>query len=226
MVKLIYQLLHYPYFCTKKMVKEPVREVCVESFQDAFVVVAAGATRIELCDNLSVGGTTPSYGTIKQVISKLTVPVMVMIRPRGGDFCYSDDEIEIMRHDIQVCHKLGVYGVVLGLLRPDHTIDIERTKELVELARPMQVTFHKAIDDSIDILLSIRQLKNIGIVRVLTSGGKPTAVEGRETLLKMIEIAGDEMNIIVAGKVTWENFEEIKQLIPSNEYHGRRLVKD
>ncbi len=208
------------------MVKEPVREVCVESFQDAFVVVAAGATRIELCDNLSVGGTTPSYGTIKQVISKLTVPVMVMIRPRGGDFCYSDDEIEIMRHDIQVCHKLGVYGVVLGLLRPDHTIDIERTKELVELARPMQVTFHKAIDDSIDILLSIRQLKNIGIVRVLTSGGKPTAIEGRETLLKMIEIAGDEMNIIVAGKVTWENFEEIKQLIPSNEYHGRRLVKD
>lgn len=208
------------------MVKEPVREVCVESFQDAFVVVAAGATRIELCDNLTVGGTTPSYGTIKQVISKLTVPVMVMIRPRGGDFCYSDDEIEIMRYDIQVCHKLGVYGVVLGLLRPDHTIDIERTKELVELARPMQVTFHKAIDDSIDILLAIRQLKNIGIVRVLTSGGKPTAVEGRETLLKMIEIAGDEMNIIVAGKVTWENFEEIKQLIPSNEYHGRRLVKD
>ena len=204
---------------------EPVKEVCVESYREAVVVAAVGATRIELCDNLAVGGTTPSYGTIKQVISKLQVPVMVMIRPRGGDFCYSSDEIEIMRHDILVCHGLGVFGVVFGLLNPDHTIDIERTQELVELAQPMKVTFHKAIDDSIDILLSIRQLKNMGIDRVLTSGGKPTAVEGCETLLEMIEIAGDEMNIIVAGKVTWENFEEIIHLIPSREYHGRRLVK-
>ena len=204
---------------------EPVKEVCVESYQEAVVVAAAGATRIELCDNLSVGGTTPSYGTIKQVICKLQVPVMVMIRPRGGDFCYSPEEMEIMRHDILVCHELGVYGVVFGLLNTDHTIDIERTMELVELARPMQVTFHKAIDDSTDILLSIRQLKNIGIDRVLTSGGKPTAFEGCETLLEMIGIVGDKMNIIVAGKVTWENFEEMKMLIPSKEYHGRRLVK-
>jgi len=204
---------------------EPVKEVCVESFQEAMVLAAAGAMRIELCDNLAVGGTTPSYGTIKQVISKLQVSAMVMIRPRGGDFCYSPDEIEIMRQDILVCHELGVYGVVFGLLNPDNTIDIERTMELVEFARPMQVTFHKAIDDTSDLLLSVRQLKNIGVDRVLTSGGKPTAMEGCEVLLKMIEIAGDEMSIIVAGKVTWENFGEIIHLIPSTEYHGRRLVK-
>ena len=205
--------------------KEPVKEVCVESYQEAVIVASAGATRIELCDNLSVGGTTPSYGTIKKVISELHVPVMVMIRPRGGDFCYSADEIDIMREDIHICRDLGVGGVVFGLLNPDNTIDIERTKELVELSRPMQVTFHKAIDYTNDLLLSISQLKKIGIDRVLTSGGQPTAMEGREMLLKMIEIVGDKLNIIVAGKVTWENFEDIKQLISSREYHGRRLVK-
>ena len=203
----------------------PIKEVCVESYQEAVAIAAAGASRIELCDNLSVGGTTPSYGTIKQVIRKLQIPSMIMIRPRGGDFCYSPDELEIMRHDIQICHSLGAYGVVFGLLNPDHTIDLEKTKELVRLARPMQVTFHKAIDDTNDIILSIRELKNIGIDRILTSGGQPTAVEGCETLLKMIETAGNDLTIIVAGKVTWENFEEIKMQIPSKEYHGRKLIK-
>ena len=204
---------------------EPVREVCVESFQEAETVIAAGATRIELCENLSVGGTTPSYGTIRQVIEKLKTPAMVMIRPRGGDFCYSADELEIMRHDIEVCRQLGVNGVVFGLLNTDQTIDIERTAELVSLARPMQVTFHKAIDDTKDLLMAVGQLKAIGVDRILTSGGQPTAIEGCETLRKMIEIAGDHPKIIVAGKVTWENFDEIRQLIPSCEYHGRRLVK-
>ena len=203
---------------------KPVREVCVESFQEALTVIAAGATRIELCENLSVGGTTPSCGTIRQVTEKIKVPAMVMIRPRGGDFCYSKDEFEIMQHDIEACHQLGVHGVVFGLLNSDQTIDIERTAQLVNLARPMQVTFHKAIDDAKDILKAIRQLKAIGVDRILTSGGQPTAKGGSEILRKMIEIAGDQPKIIVAGKVTWENFDEIQQLIPSGEYHGRRLV--
>ena len=203
---------------------EPVREVCVESFQEALTVIAAGATRIELCENLSVGGTTPSYGTIRQVTEKIKTPAMVMIRPRGGDFCYSQDEFEIMQHDIEACHQLGVHGVVFGLLNSDQTIDIERTTQLVNLARPMQVTFHKAIDDAKDILKAVSQLKTIGIDRILTSGGQPTAKGGSDTLLKMIEIAGDQPKIIVAGKVTWENFDEIQHLIPSGEYHGRRLV--
>jgi copper homeostasis protein len=203
----------------------PVKEVCVESFREAVTVIEAGATRVELCENLSVGGTTPSYGTIKQVIRKLTIPAMVMIRPRGGNFCYSKDEFEIMRHDIEVCLQMGVVGVVFGLLNSDQSIDIERTTELVKLARPMQVTFHKAIDDTKDLPKAVGQLKAIGIDRILTSGGQPTAIEGCETLRKMIEIAGDQPKIIVAGKVTWENFNDIRQLIPSGEYHGRRLVK-
>jgi len=203
----------------------PIKEVCVESYLEAISAAAAGATRIELCENLSCGGKTPSYGTIKKTIEKLQIPVMVMIRPRGGDFCYTNEEFEIMREDLRMCNLLGAAGVVFGLLKPNQTIDIERTKELVNLARPMPVTFHKAIDETKDILQSVIQLKTIGIDRILSSGGEITAIEGSETLLKMIEIAGDQMKIIVAGKVTWENFEEIKNLIPSDEYHGRRLVK-
>jgi len=203
----------------------PVKEVCVESFHEAVMAAAAGATRIELCENLSCGGTTPSYGTIKKTIEKLQIPVMVMIRPRGGDFCYTTDEFEIMREDIRMCNMLGADGVVFGLLKRDNRIDAERASELVDLAHSMPVTFHKAIDDSRDLLQSVLQLKNIGISRILTSGGQPTAVEGAEMLLKMIEIAGDQLKIVVAGKVTFENFEEIKLLIPSEEYHGRRLVK-
>jgi copper homeostasis protein len=203
----------------------PVKEVCVESFREAVSAARAGAMRIELCQNLSCGGITPSYGTIKKTIEKLKIPVMVMIRPRGGDFCYSQEEFEIMSHDIRICHQIGAYGVVFGLLNQDKTVDIERTTELTNLARPMQVTFHKAIDSTNDILLSINQLKIIGVDRILSSGGRETAFEGGDTIRKMIEIAGDDLTIIVAGKVTAENFEEIWRLIPSGEYHGRRLVK-
>ena len=203
----------------------PVKEVCVESFRETVAAIAAGATRIELCEHLACGGTTPSYGTIKQVIEKCDVPVMVMIRPRGGDFCYSQDEFEIMCHDIKICKELKVTGVVFGLLNEDQTIDIERTAQLVQLARPLQVTFHKAIDETDNILLAVNQLKAIGINRILTSGGKPTADEGSEMLLKMIKTGETKLKIIVAGKVTWENFDHISNLIPSSDYHGRRLVK-
>ena len=203
----------------------PFKEVCVESYQEAIAAVAAGATRIELCENLSCGGTTPSYGTIKQVTEKLEVPVMVMIRPRGGDFCYSEEEYEIMKYDIQICRQLKVTGVVFGLLNPDHTIDVERTVRLVELAQPLQVTFHKAIDETKDLLLAVSRLKETGVNRILTSGGEATAIEASMILNEMIKIAGNQLKIIVAGKVTWENFEEIKSRIPSTDYHGRRLVK-
>lgn len=203
----------------------PVKEVCVESYQGAVLAAKAGATRIELCGDLSCGGTTPSYETIKRTIEKLQIPVMVMIRPRGGDFCYTNDEFSIMREDIRICRELGAAGVVFGLLNRDHSIDIERISELAHLARPLMVTFHKAIDSAKDIPLSVEQLKTIGVDRILSSGGQKTAIEGCEMLRKMIEITGDQLNIIVAGKVTWENFDEVVRLIPAKEYHGRKLVK-
>lgn len=201
-----------------------VKEVCVESFDEAVKAVKAGATRIELCENLSVGGTTPSYGTIKQCLKKLEVPVMVMIRPRGGDFVYSDSELEIMKEDILICKSLGADGVVFGLLNNDNSLDEKNTSVLVQLAKPMQVTFHKAVDETIDPVSIAAQLKKIGVDRILSSGGKPTAVEGAEVLKEMIKVGGDAMKIIVAGKVTYENFQEIAAKIPSSDYHGRRLV--
>src|SRR5665647_1277350 len=201
-----------------------VKEVCVESFDEAVRAVGAGATRIELCENLSVGGTTPSYGTIRKCLDKLSVPVMVMIRPRGGNFTYSQDEFEIMQEDILLCKELPVTGVVFGLLDEKGNVDEMKTRLLVQLARPMQVTFHKAIDKAANILESVALLKEIGVERILSSGGKPTAFEGRKTLNRMIELASPQLSIIVAGKVARENFEEIRKVIPSNEYHGRRLV--
>lgn len=199
-------------------------EVCVETFREAEAAVKAGAMRIELCANLFCGGTTPSIEIIKQTIEEIPVPVMVMIRPRGGDFYYSKEEFELMCEEVKICHQLHAYGVVFGLLNQDKTIDLERTKTLIKLARPMQVTFHKAIDETPDLVRSVQELKDLGVERILSSGGKPTALEGKENLLQMIETAEDELQIIVAGKVTWENLHAITQAIPNQEYHGRRIV--
>lgn len=203
---------------------EIVKEVCVESFSEAVRAVNAGATRIELCENLHVGGTTPSIGTIKACVFRLKVPVMVMIRPRGGDFTYSDEEFEIMKEDIRVCREIGVSGVVFGVLDSENRLDEERTKELLKLARPLQVTFHKAIDEVQDIVGVTQKLKDMGVERILSSGGAATALEGRDNLNRMLDTAGKSLNIIVAGKVTFENLDRVMGVIPSKEFHGRKLV--
>jgi len=204
---------------------EPIKEICVESYSEAIKAVQAGADRIELCENLFVGGTTPSYGTIKECVEKLKVPVMVMIRPRGGDFNYSGEEFEIMKEDILQCKTLKAAGVVFGLLNENGHIDVERTTQLVKLSDPLPVTFHKAIDELLDLPAAVSLLRKAGVKRILTSGGRKTALEGKETLLKMIELASTDLSIIVAGKVTLDNFSEIQLNIPNGEYHGRKLVK-
>lgn len=202
----------------------PVKEVCVESFDEAIRAVKAGATRIELCDNLAVGGTTPSFGTIKKCMEKLTVPVIVMIRPRSGNFTYSQDELEIMQDDILICKELGVAGVAFGMLDGNGNINLEQTLEFVQLSKPLIITFHKAIDNVVNILDGVAFLKKIGVNRILSSGGKDSALEGQKTLNQMIELASPQVSIIVAGKVTFENLKEIQEKIPSGDYHGRRLV--
>lgn len=201
-----------------------IKEACVESLIDALEAEKRGADRIELCDNLSQGGTTPSYGTIKVALSTLKIPVFPIIRPRGGDFYYTPAEIKVIKEDIKVCKSLGAKGVVLGLLTKDKKIDFEVLSQLVELAKPMEVTFHKAIDELEDPTLVIDDLINLGVKRILSSGTKPTALEGKDMLNKMIEKAGDRLTIVVAGKVTKENLPEISSLIPSKEYHGKIIV--
>lgn len=201
-----------------------IKEACVESLIDALEAEKRGANRIELCDNLSQGGTTPSYGTIKIALSTLKIPVFPIIRSRGGDFCYTPAEIEVIKEDIKVCKSLGAKGVVLGILTADKKIDFKTLAEFMELAKPMEVTFHKAIDELEDPTLVIDDLINLGVKRILSSGTKPTALEGKDMLNKMIEKAGDRLTIVVAGKVTKENLPEISSLIPSKEYHGKIIV--
>ena len=201
-----------------------IKEACVESLIDAIEAEKRGADRIELCDNLSQGGTTPSYGTIKLALSTLKIPVFPIIRPRGGDFYYTPAEIEVIKEDIKICKSLGAKGVVLGILTADKKIDFKTLAEFMELAKPMEVTFHKAIDELEDPTLVIDELINLGVKRILSSGTKPTALEGRDILNKMIEKAGDRLTIVVAGKVTKEILPEVSSLISAKEYHGKVIV--
>lgn len=201
-----------------------ILEACVENISEALLAEKLGATRIELCDNLRVGGTTPSYGTISVAVRRLKIPVMVLIRPRGGSFVYSEPELEIMKKDIIVCRDIGVQGVVFGTLQSDKTVHIELMEELIQLAQPMEITFHKAIDVTLDILNETERIKNLGIHRILTSGGQQTAIDGADTINKMAEICQGKVSIIAAGKITNINLESVSHQIRTNEFHGKHIV--
>lgn len=201
-----------------------IREKCIGSFLEALEAQELGAERVELCDNLTEGGTTPSYGTIKMVVEKLNIPAFVIIRPRGGDFYYTPEEIEIMKEDIKICKELGVKGVVIGALNRDNTINYDAIKDMIDLAKPMSITFHKAIDELENPVTEVKKLANLGVNRILTSGTKETALEGQNILREMIKEAGEDIIIIVAGKVTKDNLNEISNLIPAKEYHGKKIV--
>lgn len=201
-----------------------IREKCIGSFLEALEAQELGAERVELCDNLTEGGTTPSYGTIKMVVEKLNIPAFVIIRPRGGDFYYTPEEIEIMKEDIKICKELEVKGVVIGALNRDNTINYDAIKDMIDLAKPMSITFHKAIDELENPVTEVKKLANLGVNRILTSGTKETALEGKNILREMIKEAGEDTIIIVAGKVTKDNLNEISNLIPAKEYHGKKIV--
>lgn len=177
-------------------------EVCVEGVADALAAGSGGADRVELCENLAVGGVTPGAGAIAVACRRLGIPVHVLIRPRGGDFGPDDDEFEAMRHDVRVASSLGAAGVVLGLLTPDGTVDHPRTARLIKDARPLLVTFHKAFDAARDPVEALDALIDLGVDRVLTSGGAPTAREGLATLAALQRRAGDRLTILAGGRVT------------------------
>jgi copper homeostasis protein len=162
-------------------------EICANSYQSAFNAQNAGADRIELCSELAVGGITPSYGLLKEVLSKLSIPVYVLIRPRSGDFCYSNDDFEIIKQDINLCKKLQCDGIVSGVLHQDMTIDIQRTKELIALAEPLPFTFHRAFDSVPNPLQAVQQLDEMGVERILTSGQQSNAIDGLPLLSKLQE---------------------------------------
>ena len=158
-------------------------EICANSYQSAINAEKARANRIELCSELAVGGITPSYGLLKKVMTDLTIPVHVLIRPRSGDFTFSDAEFEIIKENILLCKELGVAGIVSGVLHLDNSIDYKRTQELVALSKPMNFTFHRAFDWTQNPLESIKKLENIGVERILTSGQEASAEKGIQNLV-------------------------------------------
>lgn len=201
-------------------------EACVENVNEAAKAEAQGADRVELCFNLSVGGTTPSSSEIALTKKRLQIPVMVLIRPRGGNFFYSKDEIIDIKHDINICKDIGVNGVVIGALTRENKIDIELIKKLIELARPMEVTFHKAIDHTNDIIEEFEKLSKTDIDRVLTSGGKNTALEGKTAINNMVKLSNGNVKVIAAGKILDSNLQQHLDVLNCHEFHGQKIVGD
>lgn len=202
-----------------------VFEACVETLDDALAAEKRGANRIELCAALDQDGLTPSPELTTQCVSHLSIPVMAMVRPRGGDFVYTETELRQMESEIEFFRQAGVAGVVFGLLTAKRQIDVENTRRLAKLAYPLEVTFHKAIDYSTDILKSFQELNTIdGITRVLTSGGMDTAWNGRHCLKQMQELPHRRVRIIAAGKVLPKNRIKIAEFTGANELHGKRIV--
>ncbi len=197
-----------------------ILEVCVDSLDSAKAAESGGAGRIELCSALSEGGITPSTGLLSVVREAVKIPVFVMIRPRGGDFFYTADEFRIMRRDIEETKKHGADGVVLGLLYKDGHIDVERTQELVQLARPMGVTFHRAIDWTPDMEEALEHVIASGADRILTSGGMATAMQAAGKVAGMIARAHERIRVMVCGRVRKDNVTEIARLTGASEFHS------
>jgi copper homeostasis protein len=194
-------------------------EICVDSIESAINAQSAGADRIELCDNLYEGGTTPSFGMIASVRENLSVGLHVIIRPRGGDFLYSDPEFDIMRRDIEMCGEAGVDGVVVGILRNNGRIDTERTSKLIELAQPMSVTFHRAFDVCSDPVEGLEEIIGTGATRLLTSGQKNIVTEGAELIKQLVNLADTRIIVMPGSGLNESNIEKIARYTGATEFH-------
>ncbi len=195
-------------------------EIAVFNFQSALQAHQMGANRLELCENANEGGTTPSYGTLKLVKDKISIPVFPIIRPRGGDFLYTQDEFETMQKDILLCKKLGYEGVVIGLLNTNGTVDIERTKLLVQLAYPLEVTFHRAFDRTVNAAQAVEDIIACGCSRILTSGQVPNAFDGKDLIKQLITQAGDRIIMMPGSGIRSSNIKEIASYTGATELHS------
>ena len=190
-------------------------EVCAESYEYAVKAEKAGADRIELCKDLHLDGLTPDYECAKKTIDSLNIPVFILIRPRAGDFIYSDEEFELMKQDIVKFKEMGCKGIVSGILNSDNSIDLKRTKELVELSRPIEFTFHRAFDIVNDPLNEIENLIELDVDRVLTSGQKDKAIKGLELLMQLKSISKNRIKIMPGSGINKSNivnFESFKEI--------------
>ena len=196
-------------------------EAAVETLDSALAAERAGADRIELCDNLSDGGTTPGAGLIATVAERTQLPVFVLIRPRAGGFVYSDDEFDVMIRDVELAGRLGIAGIVTGALTPDGRVDAERTHTLVKAAAGLPVTFHRAIDSAVDLPTALEEAIEAGASRVLTSGGAATALEGVDLIAALVDQARKRITIIAGGGIREHNVRDVIARTGVREVHAR-----
>jgi len=194
-------------------------EACVNSAPSAIEAAKGGADRIELCENMTEGGCTPSHGSIVLARKAIAIDLFVMIRPRGSDFLYSEEEFDVMKEDILMAKSAGADGVVFGLLNPDGSVDMERTKKLVELSAPMKITFHRAFDMTSDPFQAMEDLISLGIGRILTSGQQENVLSGANLIRKLIMNANGRIVIMPGGGIKEHNIREVIEATGAGEYH-------
>jgi copper homeostasis protein len=195
-------------------------EVCANSLRSAVAAQEGGAIRVELCDNLLEGGTTPSYAQIKLSRKLLDIQVYPIIRPRGGDFFYSDLEFDLMKEDILQCKALGCDGVVIGMLNADGTVDKKRCAELIRLAGNMGVTFHRAFDMTRNLVEALEDVIDLGCERILTSGGKSSAAEGSAVIAELIRLSAGRISIMPGAGINTKNIATLIADTGANEFHA------
>jgi copper homeostasis protein len=201
-------------------------EAAVETLDSALAAERAGADRIELCDNLSVGGTTPSAGLIAAVAERTRLPVFVLIRPRAGEFVYSDDEFDQMIRDIELTGRMGIAGIVTGALTADGRVDVDQTRVLVKAAEGLPVTFHRAIDSAVNLPAALEETIEAGASRALTSGGAATAVDGVDLIARLVGQAGNRVTIVAGGGIREHNVRDVIARTGVREVHARLIDEE
>ncbi|PSR54496.1 copper homeostasis protein CutC [Adhaeribacter arboris] len=201
------------------MINQLILEICTDSVYSCIQAEQGGAARVELCANLFEGGTTPTAGCLKIARQQIAIPIHVLLRPRGGDFCYTNDEFAVMQYDLEMIKSLGADGVVLGVLTPDGNMDVERTAALIKQARPLKVTFHRAFDMVADPVLALEQLIDLGVERLLTSGQEKSALEGSELIAELVRRAGNKLVVMPGGGITERNIARLHRETQAQEYH-------
>jgi copper homeostasis protein len=199
--------------------KEIMVEICVDSLESAIAAERGGAKRVELCASLVEGGVTPSAGLIATARKKISIGLHVMIRPRAGDFYYTAEEFEVMRRDVLMAKQLGADGVVFGILDADANVDVERTRALVDLAKPLRTTYHRAFDMSADLFRSLEQVVQAGADRVLTSGAARTALEGAPALRRLVDAAAARVIVMACGGINDQNVQAVVEQTGVREIH-------
>lgn len=199
-------------------------EIACFNPESALIAFENGADRIELCDGLSEGGTTPDFNTAKELRDKINIPIFVMIRPRGGDFTYSESEFEQMKMELTALKSLNIDGFVFGILNEKDEVNLEQNRILVEMAAPLPCTFHRAFDRAADLENSLEKVIECGFKTILTSGQKPNVSEGKENLKKLVELSAGRIEILVGGSLRSTNIEEIRAFTHAGYFHSSAIT--